>query len=66
MKTIGTYKTGVFLCAFLMLLLSCSWGFILAEADHDCTHDECPICIAIQRTLTWGGGGYVYGYVLLL
>jgi hypothetical protein len=64
MKAIGAYKTGVFLCGFLMLLLSCSWGFILTEAGHDCNHDECPICIVIRHTLT-GGGGYVYDYVSL-
>jgi hypothetical protein len=57
MRAIGAYKTGVFLSVFLMLLLSCSMGFILTEADHDCTLDACPICIAIQRTLDGGGGG---------
>jgi hypothetical protein len=57
MEVTGVYKPGVFLCGFLMLLLSCSWVFILAEADHDCTHDECPICMVIQHTLSNGGGG---------
>jgi hypothetical protein len=57
MKATGAHKTSVFLSGLLMLLLSCSWAFILAEVDHDCAHDECPICIVTEHTLMGGGGG---------
>lgn len=31
----------------VVVLLSAS--YIAAEADHDCTGDDCPICVCIQQ-----------------
>ncbi len=41
------------LCAGLVLVLSVSAAFIIQEADHDCTGEDCPICrnIAINIRL---------------
>jgi hypothetical protein len=32
------------LCIGLVLVLSVSAAFIIHEADHDCTGEDCPVC----------------------
>ncbi len=46
------------LCIGLVLVLSVSIAFIIHEADHDCTGEECPICrnIAINIRLLCTAG----------
>lgn len=46
------------LCAVLVLALSVSTVFILHEADHDCTGEDCPICrdIALHISLLKAAG----------
>ena len=41
------------LCIGMILILSVSAAFILHEADHDCTGEDCPICrnIAVRIRL---------------
>ena len=46
------------LCIGLVLILSVSTAFIIHEADHDCTGEDCPICrnIAINIRLLCTAG----------
>lgn len=37
------------LCVLLLAVLTVSSVFILLEHDHDCTGDDCPICLAIHQ-----------------
>ena len=37
------------LCVLLLAVLTVSSAFILLEHDHDCTGDDCPICLAIHQ-----------------
>ena len=37
------------LCVMLLAVLTVSSAFILLEHDHDCTGDDCPICLAIHH-----------------
>ena len=41
------------LCIGLILVLSVSTAFMIHEADHDCTGEDCPVCrnIAIHIRL---------------
>ncbi len=36
-----------FLCAIIVLAMLVSSAFILHEAGHDCTGEDCPICQAV-------------------
>ena len=41
----GQKRIGALLfCIGLVLVLSVSTAFIVHEADHDCTGEDCPIC----------------------
>ena len=37
------------LCVLLLAVLTVSSVFILLEHDHDCTGDDCPICLTIHQ-----------------
>jgi len=40
------------LCAaFLLAVVVFSSAFVTAEADHDCTGQDCPICLEVQNCL---------------
>lgn len=48
-KQIGKKKPAVRLIGVLLLaVLLFSVLFVVAEADHDCTHEGCPICACIR------------------
>lgn len=48
-KQIGKMKPAVRLIGVLLLaVLLFSILFVVAEADHDCTHEDCPICACIR------------------
>ena len=42
-KRFGALLLAIGLCA----VMAVSFAFIAAEADHDCTGEDCPICEAI-------------------
>lgn len=37
--------------AFLLFSILFSSFFVIAEADHDCTGEECPTCVRLQVCL---------------
>jgi len=39
------------LCIGLVLVLSVSTAFIAHEADHDCTGEDCPVCLVLAINL---------------
>ncbi len=55
----GRKRAGaLLLCIGLVLVLSVSMAFIMHEAGHDCTGEDCPICrnIAINIRLLCTAG----------
>ena len=45
-------RTGaLLLCLGLVLVLSVSAAFIAHEADHDCSGENCPVCLAIASNI---------------
>ncbi len=50
--------SALLLCIGMVLVLSVSAAFILHEADHDCTGEDCPICrnIAVNIRLLCAAG----------
>lgn len=45
-------RTGaLLLCLGLVLVLSVSAAFIAHEADHDCSGENCPVCLAIALNI---------------
>ncbi len=55
----GRKRTGaLLLCIGMVLVLSVSAAFIIHEAGHDCTGEDCPICrnIAINIRLLCAAG----------
>ncbi|MER1992639.1 MAG: hypothetical protein ABS897_01325 [Eubacteriales bacterium] len=55
----GRKRAGaLLLCIGLVLILSVSTAFIIHEADHDCSGEDCPICrnIAINIRLLCTAG----------
>ncbi len=55
--TNGKRVGALLLCAGLILVLAVSTAFMIHEADHDCTGEDCPVCrilainIRLMRTL---------------
>ncbi len=50
------------LCALLAAALLFSAFFAAAEADHDCSGEDCPVCACVrmcERTLRGLGGGRI-------
>ena len=39
------------LCVGLVLVLAVSAAFVAHEADHDCSGEDCPICLIIANTI---------------
>ncbi|MBQ7566609.1 MAG: hypothetical protein IJT18_05755 [Oscillospiraceae bacterium] len=37
-------KAAVILSFLLLFVMLFSLFFVIAEADHDCAHEDCPIC----------------------
>ncbi|MBO7620961.1 MAG: hypothetical protein J6T06_10645, partial [Victivallales bacterium] len=37
------------LCVLLLAVMTFSSVFILLEHDHDCSGDDCPVCLAIHQ-----------------
>ncbi len=37
---------------FMLFVFLFSWGYIAAEAEHDCSGEECEICLCIEQCLT--------------
>ena len=37
------------LCVLLLAVMTVSSAFILLEHDHDCSGDDCPVCLAIHQ-----------------
>jgi len=48
MQKVRRKKARSALYAFLLLFTLFSLFFVIAEAGHDCTHENCPICLIIQ------------------
>ncbi len=50
--------SALLLCIGMVLVLSVSAAFIIHEADHDCTGEDCPICrnIAVNIRLLCTAG----------
>ncbi len=49
-KQTGKMKPAVRLIGVLLLaVLLFSILFVVAEAEHDCTHEDCPICACIRN-----------------
>ena len=50
--------SALLLCIGIILVLSVSAAFIIHEADHDCTGEDCPICrnIAVNIRLLCATG----------
>ena len=42
-------RTSVVLCALLLMVMVFSNLFIIFEHDHECSGDDCPICILLQQ-----------------
>lgn len=39
------------LCMLICFTVLFSWGFIAAEAQHDCEGEDCEICLCIEQCL---------------
>ncbi|MDR2191537.1 MAG: hypothetical protein LBO62_01465 [Endomicrobium sp.] len=39
------------ICAVFILSSMLSLSFIVIEAQHDCTEENCPICLQIEQTI---------------
>ncbi len=42
-------RASVVLCALLLMVMVFSSLFIVFEHDHDCSGDDCPICVLLQQ-----------------
>lgn len=67
----STFKKNIAgIIALMMLAIALlSALFIAVEADHDCTGEDCPICVCIEQceqTLRQIGGGMAAGIVSVL
>lgn len=45
-------KIAAFLAATAASIFIVSVAYIAAEADHDCTGDDCPVCACVVQCLT--------------
>ena len=58
------------LCVGLILALFVSSAFLIHEADHDCSGEDCPICrtialtTALMRTICLAAAMWLFGSVL--
>ncbi|MBQ7433527.1 MAG: hypothetical protein IJV50_08760 [Lachnospiraceae bacterium] len=54
--------TAGILCVLFLSVMTLSIFYIVREADHDCTGEDCPVCAMIQtaeQTLQFLGTGMV-------
>lgn len=61
--------TSFAVCLLVLVSLSFSAFFLMAEAHHNCTHDNCLICSCLdicQQTLHQIGSGLLPVFVMIL
>ena len=71
-RTVNARKRGyaLLLCVGLILALFVSSAFLIHEADHDCSGEDCPICrtialtTALMRTICLAAAMWLFGSVL--
>ncbi len=45
-------RIALFLCLGMIMVLLSSFAYIIHEADHDCTGENCPVCQMIAVNLS--------------
>ena len=49
MNTVRQKKTALIICITLVFITFASLFYIVKEENHDCTGEDCPICVCLHQ-----------------